>query len=126
MKTNTFFGIFAITIRCGRKKEANLRKKLEQYQDYILKLMTIRFFYYNFLHESFDLVFISILINIYLMNESTKQEIFSKSLDFIFFSPNHHIDDLVSFKLLFYYVWQTSNYIDLIRKTCLNFLTSDE
>jgi hypothetical protein len=48
MKTKSVVTFFTLPVDADVKSKKNYEKKLEQYQDYSLILMTIRFFITNF------------------------------------------------------------------------------
>jgi TRAP-type mannitol/chloroaromatic compound transport system permease small subunit len=108
MKTKSFVPFFTLPVAADVKSMKILRKKLGLPR-LLPQIHDHKVFHYKFLLKSSDNVCISTFVNINLINKSTKQYIFWKSLDFIFFFLPF------SSKLL-YHKHQT---VDLVKKDWL-------
>jgi hypothetical protein len=69
-----FCVIFYINCQCRYIKQENVRKKLGDYQDYVLELMIIRFFIIKCLLESLENMCILTFININLIQLPSSDE----------------------------------------------------
>jgi hypothetical protein len=120
-----FCGIFYYLLMHKVQVQVEVRKKLGQDRDYFLKLMTIRFFIRKFLLRKLDYgVYLpfyqhkSVQIAHVLINKSTKQDIFGKFLNFIFFFLFSILLMTLFHQNYCFSIFDQHQTIDLVKKIC--------